>query len=214
MTNSSSAPAPRAGMLYIVGAPSGAGKTSLLAEVQNREPSLMQAVTTTTRPMREGEVNGEHYHFITHQDFAAKVEAGAFLEHAVVFGNRYGLTYEAVRQPLADGRDVLVILDVQGAESVMKAMPENVVSIFILPPSFSEMRKRLSGRGQNNEADTTARINGARDEIAACAMFNYLVVNDDFETTVQDIQAIIRYYRLNQQKPDILGNLVPSFFNT
>mgnify|MGYP006437424829 CR=1 FL=1 len=178
------------GKLFVISAPSGAGKTSIVHAACGYDTSLKRAVTTTTRPMRDGEVDGRDYHFLTEADFHAKVEAGDFIEYANVFGNLYGLTRAAVETHLSQGQNVVVILDVQGALSVIKDMPDDVVSIFILPPSPYVLRRRLYGRGcPDNNLD--ARLNSIGWEVSLCCWFEYVVLNDDFEEAVADILAVV-----------------------
>ena len=192
------------GKMFVISAPSGAGKTTLLQTVCAQNSTLKRAVTTTTRPMRDGEVDGRDYHFLTEADFQAKVEAGGFIEFANVFGNFYGLTREAVEAQLSQGQNIVVILDVQGAASVMREMPEDVVSIFILPPSPDELRQRLFARGDNENDDLNTRLKCVKWELSFCPWFKYIVVNDKFYEAVADILAVVE-----KEKPDA----VPSVTN-
>jgi guanylate kinase len=183
------------GILFIVSAPSGAGKTSLIAALLEREPGLRLAVSFTTRKPRPGEEDGVHYHFVDELRFATMLAAGDFLESAQVFGNRYGTAEVTVRQDLAAGRDVLLEIDWQGARQVRTLFP-GAVSVFILPPSSEALAERLRGRGQDSEAVIAARMAKARDELSRYGEYDYLVVNDRFEQALDDLRAVIRAERL------------------
>lgn len=211
MPSSANNPGAKSGTLFVVSAPSGAGKTSLLRALVDADSTLQQTITTTTRAPRDGEVDGVDYHFLSHREFKRRINAGEFLEYANVFGNLYGLTRDAVEPQLARGEDVLVILDVQGAATVKNQLPDDVVSIFILPPSAAEMRQRLDIRGQNDEADLQKRLLAARSEFAEAVHYDYLLVNDDFLLALGNLMAVIRAERLVKNKPYLLTNLLPQF---
>ncbi len=183
------------GILFVVSAPSGAGKTSLVKALREREPALGLAVSHTTRPPRPGETDGVHYHFVAEADFLAMIAAGAFLEHAQVFGNRYGTGEAKVREALAAGQDLLLEIDWQGARQVRARFPD-AVTIFILPPSAAELAHRLRGRGQDSETVIAGRMRQARDEMIHYDEYDYLVVNDRFETALDDLTCLIRAERL------------------
>lgn len=183
------------GTLYIVSAASGAGKTSLLRALVRDEPQLVVSVSHTTRPPRPGERDGVDYHFTDEAGFLGLVAAGAFLEHAEVFGRRYGTTRAAVEAELAAGRDVVLEIDWQGAEQVRTRMPE-AVSVFILPPSRAELERRLRGRGQDSEAVIARRMDEAVSEMSHFADYDYLVINDRFDQALEDLRAIVRSRRL------------------
>lgn len=185
------------GTLYIVAAPSGAGKSSLVQTLIKTTPNLAASVSYTTRPMRHGEQDGVHYHFTDEQGFAARLAQGDFLEHAVVFGHRYGTSRSFVEERLLQGLDVILTIDWQGARGIRQARPD-CVSIFILPPSRKALRERLAARGQDNLDTIEQRMAAARDEIAHYPEFDYLVLNDDFESALADLQAIIRARRLSR----------------
>lgn len=179
------------GSLYIISAPSGTGKTSLVREVLATVPGLSLSVSHTTRPMRPGEQNGVHYHFIGVPEFEAMIAAGAFLEHAQVFDNYYGTSRDAVLDQLKAGQDVILEIDWQGAQQMRKLIPDSV-SIFILPPSREILERRLRGRGQDSDAVIARRLREVRNEISHCCEYDYLVVNEDFGQAVVDLQAIMR----------------------
>ena len=183
------------GILFIVSAPSGAGKTSLVKALLERESAIGLAISYTTRPPRPGEVDGVHYHFIDEGCFLAMIAAGAFLEHAHVFGNRYGTAESKVREALVAGQDLLLEIDWQGARQVRERFP-GAVSIFILPPSAPVLAERLRGRGQDSEEIIAGRMRQARDEMSHFDEYDYLVVNDDFDLALADLVCLARAERL------------------
>ncbi|KAB7624422.1 guanylate kinase [Alkalilimnicola sp. S0819] len=186
------------GTLYIISAPSGAGKTSLLRALVAAVPEVVVSVSHTTRARRPGELDGRDYHFLDHQEFEARVARGEFLEHARVFGNLYGTARAQVLARLEADQDVILEIDWQGARQVREAMPE-AVSIFILPPSRGELERRLRGRGQDSEAVIEARMREAESELSHYAEYDYLVVNDDFELALADLRALVRARQLRRE---------------
>jgi guanylate kinase len=185
-----SASGSRTGQLFVVSAPSGAGKTSLVNALLEHDPQLVISVSYTTRAPREGEVNGRHYHFIDQQTFEALREAGEFLEWAEVFGNLYGTHGRTTRDVLASGKDVILEIDWQGARQVRESFP-GCHGIFILPPSLETLRARLGHRGQDSEDVIEGRMAKARAEISHCGEFEHVVVNDDFEQALAELRTII-----------------------
>lgn len=183
------------GTLFVISAPSGAGKTSLVAEMLENDGKLGVSVSHTTRPMREGEQDGVNYHFVSRGEFEDMIARGDFLEHADVFGNYYGTSQVWVRETLAKGEDVILEIDWQGAEQVRRLMPD-CVSIFIVPPSPEVLRERLTGRGTDAPEVVERRLKEAREECRHAAEFDYLVVNDDFTEALADLLAIVRSERL------------------
>lgn len=183
------------GTLYVISAPSGAGKTSLVAEMLRNDEKLGVSISHTTRPMREGEQNGVNYHFVSRDEFEAMIGRGDFLENADVFGNYYGTSQVWVRETLAQGRDVILEIDWQGAEQVRRLIPE-CVGIFIVPPSPDVLRERLTGRGTDAPEVVERRLQEAAEECSHAVEFDYLVVNDDFDVALQDLLAIVRGQRL------------------
>ncbi|HKK55659.1 guanylate kinase [Marinobacter sp.] len=186
------------GTLYVISAPSGAGKTSLVAEMLRRDRKLSVSVSHTTRPLRTGEQDGVNYHFVGRAQFEAMIVAGDFLEHADVFGNYYGTSQVWVKQRLAAGEDVILEIDWQGAEQVRRLMPE-CVGIFIVPPSPEVLRERLTGRGTDTPQVVERRLDEAADECSHAGEFDYLVVNDDFDTALEGLLAIVSCHRLRMR---------------
>ena len=190
------------GILFIVSAPSGAGKTSLLRELLQRDRRLSLSVSHTTRPMRPGEEDGVHYHFVDIPTFERLVAEGVFIEHARVFDNYYGTSERAVRDQLASGRDVVVEIDWQGAQQVRRRFPE-AVSIFIVPPSIEALRERLSGRGQDSGEVIERRMRDARAELSHYPEYDYLVVNDLFDEALSGLASIVTAERLRTPRQTV-----------
>ena len=186
------------GTLYIVAAPSGAGKSSLVNALLERERDIVLSISHTTRPPRPGDVDGEHYHFVNRGVFERLVADGAFLEHAEVFGNLYGTSRSAVEPVLAQGRDVLLEIDWQGARQVRKVMPD-CVSIFILPPSREELERRLRTRAADSAVTIARRLAESVEEIAHVDDFDYVIVNDQFADALADLRAIVATRRLRRE---------------
>jgi guanylate kinase len=195
------------GTLYILSAPSGAGKSSLLrALLDAMGGTVAVSVSHTTRKPRPGEINGRDYHFVDLATFQAMVDEGAFLEHARVFDNHYGTSRQVVEQQLSAGQDVVLEIDWQGARLVRKLMPEST-GIFILPPSRETLRERLQGRGQDDPAVIERRMCDAISEMSHYHEYDYLVINDVFERALEDLSAILRSSRL-RLAPQLLGQAV------
>jgi len=189
------------GSLFIVAAPSGAGKTSLVNALVDRQTEVCLSVSHTTRVSREGEVDGKDYFFVSQDEFAQMRDSGAFLESATVFDNSYGTSSESVLAQLKQGNDVILEIDWQGAEQVRRNYPDST-SIFILPPSKTALEQRLRGRGQDNEDIIARRMRDAENEMSHYIEFDYLIVNDDFDIALKDLTAVIsaRRHSLNVQK--------------
>ncbi len=188
-------PPPCKGVLYIVSAPSGAGKTSLVKALLKMDPAIRLSVSYTTRPPRPGETDGRDYHFVSHDGFQAMLAENEFLEHAEVYGNFYGTSKGSIERDLEAGRDILLEIDWQGAEQVKRHFPQ-AASIFILPPTFNALRTRLAGRGQDSEEVIERRLAAAAHDVAHAEAFDYIIVNDDFDHALQDLVAITRSIRL------------------
>ena len=183
------------GILYIVSAPSGAGKTSLVKALLKRLSAVSVSISHTTRAMRPGEQDGADYHFIDRPRFEAMVEAGEFLEHAQVFDNFYGTSRGSVQAQLDRGEDVILEIDWQGARQVRKVFPQ-AVGIFILPPSRAALRERLTSRGQDSEEVVERRMRDAVSEMSHYDEYQYLIINDDFGAAVDDLVTVFRAGRL------------------
>jgi guanylate kinase len=180
----------RAGELWVVAAPSGAGKTSLVRELLKRDASLKFSISYTTRPPRSSEVDGRDYFFVSKEQFQAMVNADAFLEHARVFDHWYGTGREHVASLLADGSTVVLEIDWQGAQQIRKRAPESK-SIFILPPSVAELERRLRGRKTDSEEVIRRRLDDARGDMTHWSEFDHVVVNDEFATALEHLAAVI-----------------------
>jgi guanylate kinase len=184
-----------AGNLFVVAAPSGGGKTSLTRALLEREPRIRLSVSYTTRPPRPAESDGVDYRFVTQERFQALKDAGEFLEHAYVHGNWYATSATWLRQQIDAGQDVLLEIDWQGAAQVRRLIPESV-HIFILPPSLASLEERLLRRGQDDEDTIARRLSAAREEMRHCDQFDYVIINQDFASAVDDLSAIVRASRL------------------
>jgi len=183
-------PTGRRGRLFVIAAPSGAGKTSLVRGLMERAPGLRFSISYTTRKQRPNEVHGRDYFFVARDDFEAMVARGEFLEHARVFDNYYGTALSQVEGSLASGQDLILEIDWQGAQQIRRALPE-CGSIFILPPSRAELERRLRGRGTDAEDVIQRRLRDAASDMTHWSEFDYVVVNDDFERAVADLHAIV-----------------------
>ena len=200
------------GTLFVVSAPSGAGKTTLVRALTAGDPNIRLSVSHTTRPRRPAEANGVHYHFVTESRFRAMVDEEAFLEHAHVFGNHYGTSREAVLEGLQAGFDVILEIDWQGARQVRSRMPD-AVGIFILPPSRASLEARLRGRAEDDEEVIEGRLAEAVEEMSHHAEYDFLVVNDDMDEALADLQGIVRAERLRHprqalRRRELLGDLL------
>ncbi|MDX1369711.1 guanylate kinase [Pseudomonas sp.] len=185
------------GTLYIISAPSGAGKTSLVKALIDSEPQIRVSVSHTTRAMRPGEVEGVNYHFVGREQFLAMIDNSELLEHAEVFGNLYGTSQAWVEQTLLDGFDLILEIDWQGAQQVRHLMPQSR-SIFILPPTQEALRHRLTNRGQDSGEIIEHRMREAVSEMSHYVEYDYLLINDDFAHALSDLKAIFRANQLLQ----------------
>jgi len=189
------------GSLFIVAAPSGAGKTSLVNALVKKQNNVVLSVSHTTRAAREGEVDGKDYFFVSQEQFAQMRDASDFLESATVFDNSYGTSSEAVFSQLRNGQDVILEIDWQGAEQVRDNFPDST-GIFILPPSREALEQRLRGRGQDGDDIIARRMRDAKNEMSHYVEFDYLIVNDDFDVALDELIAIIsaKRHTLSVQK--------------
>ncbi len=183
------------GNIFVISAASGTGKTTLVSRLVQQHPNVRVSVSHTTRPPRAGEVNGQHYHFVSEEEFVRLAGEGAFLEHAQVFGNYYGTSYESVQSMCEQGYDVILEIDVQGAQQVRKALPE-ALSIFILPPSLTVLEQRLRQRQTDSEEVIARRLSEAVDEIQQALTFDYVVSNRSLQQAEEELWCIFQAARL------------------
>ncbi len=187
------------GTLYIISAPSGAGKSSLVKALTDADEQIRISVSHTTRAMRPGDVNGVHYHFVEHTEFVKMIEHGDFLERAEVYDNLYGTSRSHLQQTLDEGHDLILEIDWQGAEQVRQLMP-NARSIFILPPSLEALHERLKNRGQDSDETIEGRMRKAVSEMSHYVDYDYLIINDVFAHALDDLKAIFRTNQLQQKR--------------
>ena len=185
------------GQVIVISGPSGVGKGTIVKEIMCSDPNLAFSVSATTRAPRVGEIDGRHYHFISREQFNDMINSGDMLEYAEYGGTLYGTPQKSVEKELDDGRDVILEIDTQGAFQIIKKFPD-AVSIFILPPSLDELKKRLCDRGTENENSVKIRFGAAERELSLADKFKYLVVNDKLEDAIFDVQCIIRASRLQK----------------
>ena len=190
----------RRGLLLVMSSPSGAGKTTLSRLLLGKDPNITMSVSVTTRPPRPGEVDGKDYHFISKDAFVRRRDAGDLLEYAEVFGNFYGTPKKPVEEALARGRDVLFDIDWQGTQQLAQAMEDDLVRLFILPPSAEELRERLIRRAQDSASTVAKRMAKAADEISHWPEYDYVIVNDSIEAASTQIDAILTAERLRRRR--------------
>ena len=198
--------------LFVVSAPSGAGKTSLLKQLISELEDVQTSISHTTRQKRDAEIDGVDYHFVDIEQFKRLVSEEAFFEHAEVFGNHYGTSKSSIDDQLGKGIDVILEIDWQGARQIKKQLPDSL-SVFILPPSKSELENRLQGRGQDDEAIIKGRMDAAISEMSHYNEYDYLVINDDFSVAVAEIKSIIQAERQkisiqSKKHAQLLSNLL------
>ncbi|HET7729834.1 MAG TPA: guanylate kinase [Usitatibacter sp.] len=199
------------GNLFVVVAPSGAGKTSLVNALLEREKNIKLSISYTTRAPRVGEQDGREYHFVDTAAFEAMIGAGDFLEHANVYGNYYGTSRRWIDRELAGDHDVLLEIDWQGARQVRRLFP-HMVGIFILPPSLAELRRRLEGRGKDSAETIARRMSSAREDISHVLEFEYIIVNESFDSALADLSAVVRAARLSREQQKVrLAKLIDEF---
>jgi guanylate kinase len=199
------------GILFVISSPSGGGKGTLIRRVLPRVARLGYSVSWTTRPPREGEQHGVHYYFVTRAEFEEARERGEFLEWAVVHGNHYGTSINVVEKELLSGRDVILEIDVQGAESVRRARVDSV-GVFILPPSFEVLRQRLSARRTEDPEQFTTRLRNARAEVGRYAEFDYVIMNDDADRAAAQLASVVYAERARRARQESLARRVLATF--
>jgi guanylate kinase len=200
----------RRGLLLILSSPSGAGKSTLSRMLMDWDPTMRFSVSATTRSPRPGEIDGREYYFRSRAEFQAMVDAGDMLEHAEVFGNLYGSPRGPVEAAMKAGRDTVFDIDWQGGQQVKQAMRDDVVSIFILPPSIAELERRLKGRGQDSDEVIAGRMAKSRDEISHWAEYDYVLVNTDLLATFEALKMIVQGQRLRRDRQPELSDFVRS----
>lgn len=181
----------RRGLLLVLSSPSGAGKTTITRHLLERDPTLSLSVSVTTRPPRPGEIDGRDYVFIAPAEFAQMVAAGELLEHATVFGNSYGTPRQPIETALAAGRDIVTDIDWQGTQQLSQAMPEDLVKVFVLPPSIAALRDRLQRRAQDSAEIVAARMAKSSEEMSHWPEYDYVIVNRDIDESVAEVAAIV-----------------------
>ena len=204
-------PKRRRGLMLVMSSPSGAGKTSISRRVLELEPELALSISVTTRPQRPGEVDGVHYFFLDPGRFDAMVARGELLEHARVYGHSYGTPKAAVEAALASGRDVLFDIDWQGAQQLRAAAADDMVGLFILPPSIPELERRLRMRAQDPEETVRYRLAQIASDVTHWPEYDYVLVNKDFEASVAAVRAILTAERLRRKRQPGLTEFVEQF---
>jgi guanylate kinase len=198
----------RRGLLLVLSSPSGAGKTSIARALLDSDPNLSLSVSVTTRPMRTGERDGVDYHFIGRPEFDSLVERGALLEHAEVFGNCYGTPRAPVEEALSEGRDMLFDIDWQGTQQISEHLTEDIVTIFVLPPSTDELENRLRGRALDSEDVIRRRMAKSADEMSHYREYQYVLVNRELTESVNAVRAILTAERLKRRRQHGLVDFV------
>jgi guanylate kinase len=191
------------GAVLVLSGPSGAGKTSLIQNIAGDIGDFYFSISTTTRPMREGEVDGVNYHFVSEEEFQKDIEADNFLEYAVVHGNHYGTSLKPVREALADGKLVLFDIDVQGNTAINSRLGDITTSVFITPPTLSELKKRLQNRSTDTQEVMQARLKMAKREIQRISEYDYMIINDDFEVASDTLKLIAKAARMKIPSEEI-----------
>lgn len=198
----------RRGLLLILSSPSGAGKSTLSRMLMSWDPTMRFSVSATTRPARPGEVDGREYYFRSRAEFEAMVDDGEMLEHAEVFGNLYGSPRGPVEAAMKAGQDTVFDIDWQGGQQIRQAMRDDVVSIFVLPPSIAELERRLRSRGQDSDEVIAGRMAKSRDEISHWAEYDFVLINQDLDATFSDLKTIVQGQRLRRDRQPELSAFV------
>jgi guanylate kinase len=211
MTTATATMIRRRGVMLVVSSPSGAGKTTLTRTLLERDHDVSLSISVTTRPARPGEIDGVHYHFITKDEFQGMITRGELLEHAHVYGHSYGTPRSAVEAALADGKDVLFDIDWQGAQQLRLAAEHDLVGIFILPPSLAELERRLRARAQDPEEVVQHRLAQVTNDVTHWAEYDYVLVNQDLETSMTALTAILIAERMKRRRNLGLAEFVEQF---
>jgi guanylate kinase len=198
----------RRGIMLVLSSPSGAGKTTLSRQLLEQDGGIELSISVTTRKPRPGEVDGHHYHFIDHATFASMVKDDALLEWAEVFDNRYGTPRAPVEQALAQGRDILFDIDWQGTQQLREKLPQDLVSVFVLPPSTQELERRLHTRAQDDEATIRGRMAKAASEMSHWAEYDYVVINRELDRAYAEVCAVLAAERLKRERQTGLSSFV------
>jgi len=198
----------RRGILLVLSSPSGAGKTTITRALVEREPQLTLSVSVTTRPRRAGEIDGKDYHFVNPQRFSAMVAKGELLEHATVFDHSYGTPRAPLMAAIDSGRDIITDIDWQGTQQLQAKIGADLVSVFILPPSMAALEARLKSRAQDSDEVVRARMAKSSEELSHWNAYDYVVINDDFEESVERVQAILSAERVQRLRQIGLGEFV------
>ena len=198
----------RRGLMVVLSSPSGAGKSTLTRKLLAKNPDMAMSVSATTRGPRPGEIEGKDYYFISKDKFAQMADEDEFLEHAKVFDNFYGTPRAPVEAALGEGRDIVFDIDWQGAQQLTQAAGDDLVKIFILPPSMSELEARLKSRAQDSDAVIAKRMSKSEAEISHWAEYDYVIVNEDIETAMEELRTIVAAERLARRRQPWLGGFV------
>lgn len=200
--------AKRRGLMLVLSSPSGAGKTSLSRRLLEQDPKTTLSISTTTRPKRPGEINGKDYHFVDERTFKKMVENGEFLEYATVFDHAYGTLQKPVEEALTAGKDVLFDIDWQGTQQLSQKKHDDLVRIFVLPPSMKELHDRLVHRAQDTEEEVQNRMSKAKGEMSHWAEYDYVLLNQDFDVCLDHIKTILSAERMRRSRQVGLENFV------
>ena len=198
----------RRGLMLILSSPSGAGKSTLTRSLLKADPELDLSISMTTRVRRHSEIDGQHYHFVDARQFQQMQAAGELLESAEVHGNRYGTPREPVEAALGVGRDIVFDIDWQGTRQIAERMPDDIVTIFVLPPSMAELKARLDRRAEDDHEVIARRLTSARDEIGHWSEYDYVIVNDNLSRSLDEVRAILRAERLRRSRQPEIGQFV------
>jgi len=198
----------RRGLMLILSSPSGAGKSTLTRSLLKADPELELSISMTTRARRHSEIDGQHYHFIDAKRFRQMQDADELLESAEVHGNRYGTPREPVEAALQAGHDVLFDIDWQGTRQIAEQLPDDIVTIFVLPPSMAELKSRLDRRAEDEPEIIARRLTSARDEISHWSEYDYVIINDDLSRSLDEVRAVLRAERLRRSRQPDIGEFV------